>query len=61
MTLTAKIMYELVKFYAGKPLETLQKMQQVVRPEEVRAQIAGETSSFSEPTRCSRECPTPTD
>ena len=41
MTLTAKIMYELVKFYAGKPLETLQKMQQALRPEEVRAQIRG--------------------
>ena len=41
MTLTAKIMYELVKFYAGKPLETLQKMQQALRPEEVRAQVRG--------------------
>lgn len=41
MTLTAKIMYELVKFYAGKPLETLLKMQQALRPEEVRAQVRG--------------------
>jgi enoyl-CoA hydratase/carnithine racemase/acyl-coenzyme A synthetase/AMP-(fatty) acid ligase/NADPH:quinone reductase-like Zn-dependent oxidoreductase len=46
MTLTAKIMYELVKFYAGKPLETLQKMQQALRPEEVRAQIRGGDVEF---------------
>ena len=46
MTLTAKIMYELVKFYAGKPLETLQKMQQALRPEEVRAQVRGGDVEF---------------
>lgn len=41
MTLTAKIMYELIKFYAGKPLETLQRMQQALASDEVRAQIRG--------------------
>jgi len=41
MTLTAKIMYELIKFYAGKPLETLKSMQQALSPDEVRAQIRG--------------------
>lgn len=41
MTLTAKIMYELIKFYAGKPLETLKRMQQAISPDEVRAQIRG--------------------
>lgn len=47
MTLTAKIMYELVKFYAAKPLETLKQMQQALRPEEVRAQIReGDTEFF---------------
>ena len=47
MTLTAKIMYEMVKFYAGKPLETLQKMQQALRPEEIRAQIrSGDVEFF---------------
>jgi len=46
MTLTAKIMYELIKFYAGKPLETLQKMQQGLRPGEVRAQIRGGDIEF---------------
>ena len=46
MTLTAKIMYELIKFYAGKPLETLQRMQQALRPEEVRAQIRGGDAEF---------------
>jgi enoyl-CoA hydratase/carnithine racemase/acyl-coenzyme A synthetase/AMP-(fatty) acid ligase len=46
MTLTAKIMYELVKFYAGKPLETLRKMQHSLRPEEVRAQIRGGDVEF---------------
>ncbi|HEX9204988.1 MAG TPA: enoyl-CoA hydratase-related protein [Candidatus Deferrimicrobiaceae bacterium] len=46
MTLTAKIMYELVKFYAGKPLETLQKMQQALQPEEVRTQIRGGDVEF---------------
>ena len=46
MTLTAKIMYEMVKFYAGKPLETLRKMQQALRPEEVRARIRGGDVEF---------------
>ena len=46
MTLTAKIMYELIKFYAGKPLETLQQMQQALRPDEVRAQIRGGDAEF---------------
>jgi enoyl-CoA hydratase/carnithine racemase/acyl-coenzyme A synthetase/AMP-(fatty) acid ligase/NADPH:quinone reductase-like Zn-dependent oxidoreductase len=47
MTLTAKIMYELIKFYAGKPLETLKKMQQALFPEEVRASIrAGDIEFF---------------
>jgi enoyl-CoA hydratase/carnithine racemase/acyl-coenzyme A synthetase/AMP-(fatty) acid ligase len=41
MTLTAKIMYELIKFYAGRPLETLKTMQQALAPEEVRATIRG--------------------
>jgi enoyl-CoA hydratase/carnithine racemase/acyl-coenzyme A synthetase/AMP-(fatty) acid ligase len=41
MTLTAKIMYELIKFYAGKPLETLKAMQQALLPDEVRASIRG--------------------
>ena len=41
MTLTAKIMYELIKFYAGKPFETLQQMQQALASDEVRAQIRG--------------------
>jgi enoyl-CoA hydratase/carnithine racemase/acyl-coenzyme A synthetase/AMP-(fatty) acid ligase/NADPH:quinone reductase-like Zn-dependent oxidoreductase len=41
MTLTAKIMYELIKFYAAKPLETLKRMQQALSPDEVRAQIRG--------------------
>jgi enoyl-CoA hydratase/carnithine racemase/acyl-coenzyme A synthetase/AMP-(fatty) acid ligase/NADPH:quinone reductase-like Zn-dependent oxidoreductase len=46
MTLTAKIMYELVKFYAGKPLETLRKMQQALHPGEVRGQIRGGDVEF---------------
>src|SRR3990172_4443834 len=46
MTLTAKIMYEMVKFYPGKPLETLRKMQQALRPEEVRARIRGGDVEF---------------
>ena len=41
MTLTAKIMYELIKFYAGNPLETLKQMQQALMPDEVRAQVRG--------------------
>ncbi len=41
MTLTAKIMYELIKFYAGKPLEALKSMQQALLPDEVRAQVRG--------------------
>jgi enoyl-CoA hydratase/carnithine racemase/acyl-coenzyme A synthetase/AMP-(fatty) acid ligase/NADPH:quinone reductase-like Zn-dependent oxidoreductase len=51
MTLTAKIMYELIKFYAGKPLETLQQMQQALRPEEVRAQIRGGDAEFFRATK----------
>ncbi|MGE5284710.1 MAG: enoyl-CoA hydratase/isomerase family protein [Actinomycetota bacterium] len=46
MTLTAKIMYELIKFYAGKPLETLQRMQQALASDEVRAQIRGGDVEF---------------
>jgi enoyl-CoA hydratase/carnithine racemase/acyl-coenzyme A synthetase/AMP-(fatty) acid ligase len=46
MTLTAKIMYELIKFYAGKPLETLKRMQQALVPDEIRAQIRGGDSEF---------------
>jgi enoyl-CoA hydratase/carnithine racemase/acyl-coenzyme A synthetase/AMP-(fatty) acid ligase len=47
MTLTAKIMYELIKFYAGKPLEILKQMQITLRPDEVRAQIRdGDTEFF---------------
>lgn len=41
MTLTAKIMYDLIKFYGGKPLETLKRMQQALSPDEVRARIRG--------------------
>lgn len=46
MTLTAKIMYELIKFYASKPLETLQRMQQALAPDEVRATIRGGDAEF---------------
>ncbi|MBI5420328.1 MAG: enoyl-CoA hydratase/isomerase family protein [Deltaproteobacteria bacterium] len=46
MTLTAKIMYELIKFYAGKPLETLQRMKQALLPDEVRAKIRGGDAEF---------------
>ena len=46
MTLTAKIMYELIKFYAGKPLETLKQMQRALVPDEVRAQIRGGDTEF---------------
>jgi len=46
MTLTAKIMYELIKFYAGKPLETLVQMQQALASDEVRAQIRGGDVEF---------------
>jgi enoyl-CoA hydratase/carnithine racemase/acyl-coenzyme A synthetase/AMP-(fatty) acid ligase len=46
MTLTAKIMYELIKFYAGKPLETLKRMQQALSPDEVRATIRGGDAEF---------------
>ena len=46
MTLTAKIMYELIKFYAGKPFETLEKMQQALLSDEVRAQIRGGDTEF---------------
>lgn len=41
MTLTAKIMYDLIKFYAGKPLETLQRMRRALSPDEVRAKVRG--------------------
>ncbi|MBI5574796.1 MAG: enoyl-CoA hydratase/isomerase family protein [Deltaproteobacteria bacterium] len=46
MTLTAKIMYELIKFYAARPLETLKKMQQALLPGEVRASIRGGDTEF---------------
>jgi enoyl-CoA hydratase/carnithine racemase len=46
MTLTAKIMYELIKFYAAKPLETLKRMQQALLPDEVRATIRGGDAEF---------------
>ncbi len=46
MTLTAKIMYELIKFYAGKPLETLKRMQQALVPEEIRTAIRGGDTEF---------------
>jgi enoyl-CoA hydratase/carnithine racemase/acyl-coenzyme A synthetase/AMP-(fatty) acid ligase len=46
MTLTAKIMYELIKFYAGKPLETLKLMQQALVPDEVRSTIRGGDAEF---------------
>jgi enoyl-CoA hydratase/carnithine racemase/acyl-coenzyme A synthetase/AMP-(fatty) acid ligase len=46
MTLTAKIMYELIKFYAGKPLETLKQMQRALVPDEVRTQIRGGDTEF---------------
>jgi enoyl-CoA hydratase/carnithine racemase/acyl-coenzyme A synthetase/AMP-(fatty) acid ligase/NADPH:quinone reductase-like Zn-dependent oxidoreductase len=47
MTLTAKIMYELIKFYASKPLETLKRMQQALAPDEIRATIrSGDTEFF---------------
>ncbi len=46
MTLTAKIMYELIKFYAAKPLETLKRMQQALVPDEVRATIRGGDAEF---------------
>jgi acyl-coenzyme A synthetase/AMP-(fatty) acid ligase/enoyl-CoA hydratase/carnithine racemase/NADPH:quinone reductase-like Zn-dependent oxidoreductase len=46
MTLTAKIMYELIKFYAAKPLETLKRMQQALAPDEVRATIRGGDAEF---------------
>jgi len=61
MTLTAKIMYDWVKFYA-EALETLsRRCSRVVRPDEVRGPDPRGDVEFSEPTRCSRECPTPTD
>ncbi|MGE5698762.1 MAG: enoyl-CoA hydratase-related protein, partial [Deltaproteobacteria bacterium] len=46
MTLTAKIMYELIKFYAAKPLETIKEMQQALAPDEVRATIRGGDAEF---------------
>ncbi|MGE5753159.1 MAG: enoyl-CoA hydratase/isomerase family protein [Deltaproteobacteria bacterium] len=46
MTLTAKIMYELIKFYAGKPLETLKRMQQALFPGDIRATIRGGDAEF---------------
>jgi len=46
MTLTAKIMYELIKFYAAKPQETLKRMQQALVPDEVRATIRGGDAEF---------------
>jgi len=46
MTLTAKIMYELIKFYAAKPLETLKRMQQALAPGEVRSQIRRGDAEF---------------
>jgi enoyl-CoA hydratase/carnithine racemase/acyl-coenzyme A synthetase/AMP-(fatty) acid ligase/NADPH:quinone reductase-like Zn-dependent oxidoreductase len=46
MTLTAKIMYGLIRFYAEKPLEALKKMQKALLPDDVRDSIRGGDTEF---------------
>jgi len=57
MTLTAKIMYELVKFYAGSR-SRLSRRCSSLTARRGPAQIRGGDVEFFRPTRCSRECPT---